>query len=134
MVKKVCFILRVMTTNAPYHETVVNIPRPHFGKFAKLAANDGVDVPRWIKRKIIQAATDGVLTGCAPVARVLLSTKDAAAAFAVSPATIRAWMHAGCPVVFIGSARTGRGSRPRFEAAALRAWLGDRQTITTAAQ
>lgn len=70
----------------------------------------------------------------AVVPRVLLNTKEAAAAFAVSMSTVRAWKRAGCPVIFIGSARTGRGSRPRFEAAALRAWLGDRQTITTAAQ
>ena len=65
---------------------------------------------------------------------VLLSTKQAAAAFSVSASTIRAWRRAGCPVVFIGSARQGRGSRPRFEVAALRAWLEERQTATTAAQ
>lgn len=70
----------------------------------------------------------------AAVPRVLLNTKEAAAAFAVSMSTIRAWKRAGCPVVFIGSARQGRGSRPRFEAAALRAWLEERQTATAAAQ
>lgn len=64
---------------------------------------------------------------------VLLSTKQAAAAFSVSASTIRAWRRAGCPVVYIGRARTGRGSRPRFEAAAVRAWLETLQANTTAA-
>lgn len=39
----------------------IAVPLNHFGRLATLAALDGVDITRWVKRKIIQAAKDGTL-------------------------------------------------------------------------
>lgn len=39
----------------------LNIPLANFGRLATAAALDGMDITRWVKRKIQRAAVDGSL-------------------------------------------------------------------------
>lgn len=39
----------------------LNIPLADFGRLATAAALDGMDITRWVKRKIQRAAADGTL-------------------------------------------------------------------------
>lgn len=39
----------------------IEIPIANFGKLATAAALDGMDITRWVKRKIQRAAADGTL-------------------------------------------------------------------------
>lgn len=39
----------------------IEIPLASFGKLATAAALDGMDITRWVKRKIQRAAADGTL-------------------------------------------------------------------------
>lgn len=40
---------------------IVEIPAAKFGRLATAAALDGMDITRWVKRKIQRAAADGTL-------------------------------------------------------------------------
>lgn len=53
----------------------------------------------------------------------LLTPADTAAAFGVCVSTLRRWRREGCPVYQIGIADAGKGSRPRYDAAAVKRWL-----------
>lgn len=56
-------------------------------------------------------------------ARKLLPPADAAAALGVCLSTLRRWRREGCPVYQIGISLAGKGSRPRYDAAAVKKWL-----------
>lgn len=52
--------------------------------------------------------------------------KEVAAHFSVGAATVRRWHGLGCPRVYVTERKAGTGSRPRYDLAAVRAWLETR--------
>lgn len=65
----------------------LNIPLDRFGKLATAAALDGMDITRWVKRKIQRAAADGSLARFAAERKAALQAAAADDA-AGSPAPV----------------------------------------------
>lgn len=55
----------------------------------------------------------------------LKTQKEVATHFCVGVATVRRWHKAGCPRINVGSDKV-TGARPRYDLAAVRAWLENR--------
>ena len=52
--------------------------------------------------------------------------KEVATHFCVGAATVRRWHGLGGPRVYVTERKAGTGSRPRYDLAAVRAWLESR--------
>lgn len=71
--RKGYFFLNMQTIN-------LSIPARRFGKLATAAALDGMDITRWVKRKIQRAADDGSLARFAAERKAALQAAAADAA------------------------------------------------------
>lgn len=58
----------------------IEVPAANFGRLATAAALDGMDITRWVKRKIQRAAADGTLARFAAARKA--AKMEAAAAVA----------------------------------------------------
>lgn len=58
----------------------IEVPAANFGRLATAAALDGMDITRWVKRKIQRAAADGTLARFAAARKA--ANMEAAAAVA----------------------------------------------------
>ena len=58
--------------------------------------------------------------------REFYTQREIASAIGVSVQTIRRWQKEGCPRFYVGKAKTGEGSRPRYNLAEVLVWLNAR--------